>query len=135
MGYDDGLARLKQRFARIPVAIREKVAVATLEVANDLADQMRRLAPEDTGALKDSITVTPGGKRTPPHSQPGGEVMVPEGTAMVTAGNDEARYPHLVEWGTDDAEAQPFFFPAIRLGRKRAAAKLRRAIRKAARDA
>jgi len=95
---------------------------------------MRNLAPVDTGALRESIVVTPGGQNTPPYSQPGGSRVVPENAAVVTAGNDGVRYPHLVEYGTKDAVAQPFFWPAVRSKKKKIANRVKRSISKAARE-
>jgi HK97 gp10 family phage protein len=48
--------------------------------------------------------------------------------AIVTVGNTDVRYPHLVEYGTSDTPAQPFFWPGFRLTRKRAANRIKRAI-------
>ncbi|WP_158693525.1 phage portal protein [Neorhizobium alkalisoli] len=44
-------------------------------------------------------------------------------------------YPHLVEYGTADTDAQPYFWPALRLLRKRLQQRIDRAGRKAVRDA
>lgn len=108
---------------------------ALIKAGNAVADDMRRLAEtsRDTGNLIESIAVTPGGKSTPPYSQPGGEAVVPENSVMITAGDSDTRYPHLIEWGSKRSKAQPFFWPAFRLGRKKAAQSIQRAIRKALR--
>jgi HK97 gp10 family phage protein len=123
--------RLKKRLAAIPRAVKQAVVPALMTSGNELADRMRALAPEDTGALKESITVTPPGGTTPPYSQPGGSQTAGETQVLVTAGNDDVRYPHLVEYGTEEAAAQPYFWPAYRLTKKRAANRIKRAIRKA----
>jgi hypothetical protein len=96
---------------------------------------MRRLAETSrrTGALINSIKVTGPGETTPSHSQPDGSNRVPENAAAVTAGNSDVRYAHLVEYGTQQAPAKPFFFPAVRLDRKRINNRIKRAIRKAVR--
>ncbi len=96
---------------------------------------MRNLAPEDTGDLKYSIKYTMPGDSTPPYSQPGGSTVAAENQLLVTAGNDDVRYPHLVEYGTKDAEAQPYFWPAYRLKKKRLSNRIKRAIRKAVKEA
>ncbi|KAB0570584.1 HK97-gp10 family putative phage morphogenesis protein [Brucella pituitosa] len=132
--YDAQLRNLKDRLARIPEAMRERLMAETETAANEIADQIRNFAPVDDGDLKESITVTGPGHTTPPHSQPGGSQTVPEGVYMITAGNSKVRYAHLVEWGTEKNEAQPFFFPAIRLKRKKTKAALRRAARKALKE-
>lgn len=125
--------RLQRRLASIPARVKQAVQPALQRSGEEVADLMEQLAPEDTGALKDSITVTPAGQRTPPYSQPGGATTVPENAVAITVGNDEVRYPHLVEFGTSEAAAQPFFWPAVRLTRKRFTNRIKRAVRRAIR--
>lgn len=136
MSDDGGLRRFQARMRAIPKAVREAVQPALVKSADETADLMRRMAEgsRDTGALIESITVTGPGQTTPPYSQPGGSYTVQESEAVITAGNSEVRYPHLVEHGTTKAPAQPFFWPGFRLGRKRAAARIKRAMSKAIRD-
>lgn len=132
----NGLARLNRRLKAIPKAAKEAVLPALKRAGEDLAKDMRQLAQRsrDTGALIESITVTPAGQTTPPYSQPGGEQVVPENAVVVTAGNSAVRYPHLVEYGTAKAPAQPFFWPAVRLNRKKLANRIKRAVGKAVRS-
>lgn len=127
--------RLQKRLKAIPRAVKQAVVPALMTSGNELADRMKHLAPEDTGALKDSITVTPPGGTTPPYSQPGGSRTAGENQVLVTAGNSEVRYPHLVEYGTEEAAAQPYFWPAYRLTKKRITNRVKRAVRKAVREA
>lgn len=130
---DNGLDRMNRRFAAVLTNVREVVQPALVKGAEEIAATQRQLAPEDTGDLKDSITVTPPGGTTPAYSQPGGSRTAKDGEAIVTAGNIGVRYPHLVEYGTSDAPAQPFFWPGFRLKRKRAQDRIKRAISKAVR--
>ncbi|RJG44915.1 HK97-gp10 family putative phage morphogenesis protein [Mesorhizobium sp. DCY119] len=132
---DGGIGSLKRRLAAIPKAAKERAAIDTLAAAEDMANIMRSLAPEDEGDLKASIAVTPGGQSTPAYSQPGGASIVPENQVAITAGNTAVRYPHLVEHGTEKAEAQPFFWPGYRLGKKKALNKIKAGIRKAIKEA
>lgn len=118
----------------IPQAVRQAVVPALTTSGNELVSRMRALAPERTGDLKESIEATPPGQSTPAYSQPGGSRVAGELEVVVTAGNSDVRYPHLVEYGTADAAAQPFFWPAFRLTRKRAAGRIKRAITKAVRS-
>ena len=134
MARDGGLERFHRRMQAIPVDVRAAVRPALVSAAEDMAVTMRALAPEDTGALKRSIAVTGPGQATPAYSQPGGSSVVGDLQAAVTAGETAVRYAHLVEYGTARAPAQPFFWPAVRLHRKKAAAKIKRAISKAVRD-
>ena len=60
---------------------------------------------------------------------------MPENAAVVTVGNSDVRYGHLVEYGTADTAAQPFFWPSVRLLRKRTTDRIKRAITKAVREA
>lgn len=126
--------RLQKRLAAIPQAVKEAVQPALLKSGEELAERMRALAPEDTGDLKESIAVTPPGGTTPPYSQPGGSTLAGDNQVLVTAGNIDVRYPHLVEYGTAEAPAQPYFWPAYRLTKKRIQNRTKRAISKAVRE-
>lgn len=161
MSGDGGLASFQRRMRAIPKAAREAVTPALMREAHDMADLMERLVPEDDGDLMNSITVTGPGEPTPPHSQPGGSAVVPENGVAITAGNSEVRYAHMVEYGTAAHDvskgaasvsgrlrarffggrqhpgmtAQPFFWPAYRMRRKRALNRIKRAIGKAIKEA
>ncbi len=130
------MARLKARFNAVPVRARQAAQASLQKSGDELAAVMRTLAESsrDTGALIDSIEVTPGNMNTPPFSQPGGSTVVPENAVMVTAGNEDVRYPHLVEHGTSEADAQPFFWPAFRMLRDRIKRRTTRDIRNAVRS-
>lgn len=129
------LARLTKRLEAIPREVKEAVVPALMKSGEELADQMRNLAPEDEGDLKASIAVTGPGERTPAYSQPGGFMTVPENAAAVTVGNENVRYAHLVEYGTSKSQAQPYFWPAYRILKKRLAGRIKRAVSKAVREA
>lgn len=134
---NNGLAETMAAFDRIARAPREAVIPALLKSGDELASAQKALAEtsRDTGALIDSIAVTMPGHATPAYSQPGGSRVAGETEVIVTAGNSEVRYPHLVEFGTSDTDAQPFFWPAFRLLRKRAQNRINRAAKKAVKDA
>lgn len=127
--------RLSRRLEAIPRNVRAAVAPALIKAGGDLANMQRILAPRDTGALQDSIAVTGPGQQTPPYSQPGGSTLARENQVLVTVGNTDVRYPHLVEYGTADTAAQPYFWPAYRLMKKKLANRIKRAIRKAVKEA
>lgn len=137
MADDGGFSRLQRRMAAIPKRVRDNVLPAIEKQADAMAATMRQLAPDDpaTGEpdLRTSIEITPAGGVTPPYSQPGGMMRVPENTVAVTVGNEDVRYPHLVEYGTVKAPAQPFFWPAVRLHNKKAKAAIKRAVGRAVR--
>jgi len=132
---NDGLDDLMKAFDRLKKAPRDAVLKALTTSAESIASTQRALAPEDTGALKDSITVTLPGQSTPPYSQPGGNRVAGDNEVIITVGDTDTRYPHLVEYGTSKTDAQPFFWPGFRLQRKRAQQRIDRAGRKAIRDA
>ena len=148
---DGGLASFQRRMKAIPKAARLAVRPALMKGAEEIAEKQRLLAlrSKDTGDLIESITITGPQETTPPYSQPGGFMVVPELTAAVTAGNSKVRYAHLVEHGTrprmlqskrqagfhPGTPAQAFFWPGFRLARKRALGRIKRAIGKAIREA
>lgn len=133
---DAQIARMKARFNAVPVRARSAAQTSLLKSGNELAGLMRSLAESsrDTGALIDSIEVTPGDQNTPPFSQPGGSTVVPGNAVMVTAGNEDVRYAHLVEHGHSEAAPRPFFWPAFRMLRTRIKNRTTRDIRKAVRS-
>nr|WP_196107489.1 MULTISPECIES: HK97-gp10 family putative phage morphogenesis protein [unclassified Ochrobactrum] len=114
MADDGGLARLNNRLSAIPGKVKEAAIKAVMSQAKLMAKEMKEKAPAKTGKLRESIVVTGPDKSTPPYSQPGGQVVIPETTAAVTAGNKDVRYAHLVEYGTKKAKEQPFFWPTVR---------------------
>jgi hypothetical protein len=44
------------------------------------------------------------------------------------------RYPHLLEYGTTKAPAQPFFWVSYRLSKKRIISRIKRAINRAVKE-
>ncbi len=131
MADDGGLAKLQRRLLAIPRDVVEAGGKAAQRQAEQIAATARALAPEKTGDLKRSISVTPAGQQTPAYSQPGGSMTVASNAAAVTAGDTDVRYPHLVEYGSRNANARPFFWPAVRLHRKRSQKAIKAAIRRA----
>ncbi len=79
---------------KLPVAVEEGLAI--------LAEEMRRLAPVDSGALRESIHVVKGAVEI------GGQV-----------GGKHRHYALFVEFGTVDMPAQPFIRPAVDVSRNR----------------
>lgn len=133
MANDGGLARLNARLAALPAVVKEAAQKAVVRQAEAMAKAMQAKTPVDSGKLRDSITVTHPDSHTPPYSQPGGQVIIPETSAAITAGNSEVRYAHLVEFGTVKAPAQPYFWPTVRAGNKKAQRNIKGAITRAIR--
>lgn len=130
------LQRVLDKIEGIPDAIRAEVTPNLLKSGEELAGLMAHFAEpsRDSGELIDSITVTPPGGTTPAYSQPGGSHTVGPLQVAVTVGNEDVRYPHLVEYGTVLADAHPFFWPAVRCLQKRITNRTNRAIRAAAKN-
>lgn len=130
------LMRLQKRLAAIPKAVRDATQPALRTSGQELVDAMKALAEPSrkTGELINSITYTTAGNTTPPYSEPGGSRVVPENTVAVTAGNSKVRYPHFVEYGTSKMAAEPFFWPAYRLLKKKLSTRIKRAASKAVRE-
>ena len=130
------LERLQKRLKAIPKAVRDAVQPALRASGQELVDAMKALAEPSrkTGELIDSITYTTAGNTTPPYSEPGGSRVVPENAVAVTAGNTKVRYPHFVEYGTSKMAAEPFFWPAYRLLKKKLSARIKRSASKAVRE-
>lgn len=120
------------RLGRIPPAVRKRINQANEKSAEDLAAMMVRLAPRDpygTGDLVRSIryyelTNDAGAGNT------GGGV-----TWVVAAGNEDAFYARLVEFGAAKGSApRPFFYPSYRAMRRLIKARQLRAFRQAIKE-
>ena len=133
--FDNGLASVNAAYDRVLAAAKEAALAAILKDAEELAALQRRLAPKDTGALADSIHVAKPGEATPAFSQPGGSRVAGPNQAIVTVGDHEVRYAHLVEYGTAKIEAQSFFWSALRLLRPRFKRRDRSAVLRAVKKA
>lgn len=136
MAQDGGLTKLQRRLKALPEEVKKAVQPALEKSAEEITGAMKQFAESsrDTGGLIDSIAITLPSERTPAYSQPGGAKVVEENQVAITVGNSGVRYPHFVEYGTSKAAAQPFFWPAFRLHRKRAERRIKAAIRKAVKD-
>ncbi len=105
------------RMRRLPQEIRAEVSKAMHVSAEVTTEHIKSAAPEDDGHLKDSVTFA--------------DDSGPEKVAVkIIAGNTDAFYARMVEFGTYLQVAQPFFYPSIRTEKKRNKARLSRAARK-----
>lgn len=137
--------RLFAKLQRLAPEAAKQIGIEAEKAGSEMVRIAQGYVPVDKGDLRDSIVMTPGGAQTPVYSQPGGSIKVPEHAALITAGNSKVRYPHLVEYGArphiaggqfagaahPGAPAQPYFWPAFRLMRRRFRARMSRAINKA----
>jgi HK97 gp10 family phage protein len=130
------LERLRKRFEAIPKAVRDAFKPDLAACGQELVTAMKALAEPSrrTGDLIDSITFTTGGNTTPPYSEPGGSRVVPEYAVVVTAGDTKTRYVHFVEYGTSKMTAEPFFWPAYRLLKRKLSLRIKRGASKAVRE-
>jgi HK97 gp10 family phage protein len=127
---DGGISRLQARLLAIPQQVRDGIKPAMEKSAQEIVDAMKTLVPVKTGHLRDSIGWTWG-------DPPKGSVVLGKSSALegltitIYAGEGEhdVFYARFVEFGTAHAHAHPFFFPAYRLYKKRAANRIKRAVR------
>jgi HK97 gp10 family phage protein len=143
-----GVRRARRKIAALPSEARIAMTAALETSAAELVALQKRLAPERTGALKDSIGWTTKVSGVPAYAafQKSGMARAKaEGgmVAIVFAGNTNVRYAHLVEFGAPPHEAggmfegahhpgapaQPFFFPAYRALKKQIKKNMRKAVR------
>lgn len=144
--FQEGMRKLNRKLTMlIPRAARQAGVRATRQGAKELVAMQKRSAPVDDGDLRESITYTEPYGTTPPYSQPGGGRRARAEEFIVTAGNTDVRYPHLVEFGTaphtaggflegaqhPGTAAQPFFWPSYRALKGRIARRTNKAIKEA----
>lgn len=112
--------RLKRKLAAIPKAVRQAVEPSLDRSADELVSTMRRLAPDDPNTpapdLKTSIKYRDGDH---------------DFARVVFTDDFKARW---LEFGTVKMSAQPFFWPAYRLSKKRITNRIKRAVGKAVRE-
>lgn len=147
-----GISDLNKKVAALPRRIERAAKDAMEKGADELVAMMKRLVPQDTGDLRDSIGWTWG-------NAPAGSRVIAQSDAnerglriTVYAGSKKAYYAAWVEFGTaphnvasgggnkshsgdvnghPGNRAQPFFFPSYRALRKRIQARIKRQTRAA----
>ena len=132
-----GRDKLKAKLMAIPKVARAEIRKALEKSAAEIAATQQSFAPFVSGALRASIGYTFGNYRPDNANVRGvasGVVGDPDLSVTIHAGDATAWYAAFVEFGTVRTRAQPFFFPAWRLGRRRARNRISRAITKAAKQ-
>lgn len=154
--------RLLKKMAALPAAVRQEMKAAIKQSADEIVALQKSLAPEESGDLIRSIRAVSGTYR-PENSNVRGMSAGVEGdpdlTVTIVAGDANAWYARLVEFGTKPhtikakrpggllnvfglfvervehpgAKPRPFFYPAYRSLRRRAKGRITRAAKKAAR--
>lgn len=114
----EGMDRLNRRFRDLPNRTGRLIHDALDKGAGEVAATAKTLAPVDSGELRDSIehTIAP--------------MAMDKGAVAIV--KTDLFYSRFVEFGSQGRPAQPFFFPAYFLLRKRVTRRIRRAIKKAA---
>jgi HK97 gp10 family phage protein len=123
--------KLGKQLESIPNEVLAMLRPALVKGAQDIADTMEALVPEDDGDLLGSIAVTGPNETTPPYAAGGGSVTLAATQAAVTVGNTDVRHGHLQEFGTVNHEAQPFMRPAFRLKKAKVQRRIATAVNKA----
>lgn len=132
MARGNGLDDLERRIKAMPLAARDEIGKALDASATEIAGAAQLLAPAEDGDLRASIRTGQGEHDLSRTIEAGGPTTTRPVREGVSATYD---YALGTEWGTADTRAQPYFFPAWRLGRKRAKGRIARAVRKAAKAA
>ena len=108
--------RLQARLAKVPDIARAAAAKAMEEGAAEIVAEMKRLAPVESGKLRDSINWTwgdvPAGSFTIADIRSGKNSGEQYATLRIKiyAGSREAYYARWQEFGTKNQPAQPFFY-------------------------
>jgi len=137
----DGVGNLKSKLRRLPRVAKEEIRKGLEQSATEIVDLMKRMAPVESGKLRDSIGWTWG---APPDGAMVFTKVVGDAGLAITiyAGSNETyvegervdfQNAFLQEFGTIKMKANPFFRPAWRFSRKRAQSRVNRALGKAAR--
>lgn len=105
-----GLSKLKRNLKRIPVVAVQTGARELEGIAADIKADAATMAPVETGALADSITID-------------GSSNARRARYMVKTGEP---YAGFVEFGTNDTAAEPFMRPAAEKAAKRLPASAKR---------
>ena len=133
--------RLQARLAKVPDIARAAAAKAMEEGAAEIVAEMKRLAPVESGKLRDSINWTwgdvPAGSFTIADIRSGKNSGEQYATLRIKiyAGSREAYYARWQEFGTKNHPAQPFFFVSWKAQRAKFRKRIRDAVKTAIKEA
>jgi HK97 gp10 family phage protein len=100
----EGFAEIARLLRELGPQLAAKVGDrAVRRAAKPLVDEMKRLVPVDTGALRRSLAAA-ANRRNKRQSRRG---------VRIGARRPESRIAHLVEFGTSHSAAKPFMRPAL----------------------
>lgn len=98
-------------FDDLSYKVKRELAKAIKDEADGLADAIKEAAPAKSGALRDSVKVRRKKNDLDLEVTAGGDTT----TKKVRAGSGvDYDYARAVEFGTVNAEAEPFFYPTYR---------------------
>lgn len=133
------IAKVTRQIMAFPAKVKTAVKAEMARQADEVVRLAKQFAPEgDTGNLRDSIgwvwgTIIPkgsvriggvGNDRAAPNQK--SDMVI-----TIFAGNRDAFYARWQEFGTQAMTANPFFYPAYRLRRRKIRAGINKAIRTA----
>nr|WP_314437611.1 HK97-gp10 family putative phage morphogenesis protein [uncultured Brevundimonas sp.] len=132
-GFGDGKRRLSKKMAAVPKEVRKALRAQNKANANELVDTMRGFAPVRDGALVTSIKGkdVSNSQRISQRVKAGGQQTTKAVRKSAKGTAPDYDYALAVEYGTEDMAAQPFFWPAWRLKRRRFKSRMSRAAKKA----
>lgn len=123
-------SEFKRRLAKLPEAIRKADAEAVEQNAREWVTMAKSLAPRDKGTLLASIENEA--------TETGGQIVRAGGKATtreVRAGSGASvDYAVQQEFGNEQMQPSPFFWPAYRSLRKRFGSRRKRALSKALKE-
>lgn len=130
-------ARAKRIMKALPPAVEKRLAAQNEANANELVDTMKGFIDDKSGALSSTV------KR---EAAPEKSVLAQRVSAGGAATTKRVRkskkgtaplydYANANEYGTEDMPAQPFFWPAWRLKRRRFKSRMSRAGKKGIQEA
>lgn len=152
------LASFNRKLDRVIRDTQSEMRLAIGKAAQMVVEEQRRLAPVQSGALRNSITWNWGSAPKYATMKAVRKSRDSSMMAVISAGNEAVRYAHLVEFGTaphslakgasrkrgrlqdqgvmhPGATAQPFFWPGWRLARNKARRMIRKDLQTAVRRA
>jgi len=148
-----GRTELQRKLKLIPEAIKPPIKAAIAAGAEDVSEMQRRLVVERSGDLRESIVWRWGTEARVAYSTLSSAKRGtgdPSMAAILSAGNVDVRYAHLVEHGTaphpiggffkgqglthPGTAPRPFFFPPYRAKRRAVKTRITRAMTKALRE-
>lgn len=122
------VAQFQQLMENIPKEVAAELESAVAEAAEGMAAQMRQAVPrgiDGRNELLESIRVAPGKHPLRKVIRAGGPLTTRKGKGK------DYDYARAVEFGRQDAAAQPFFWPVYRLTKKSWKSKVARKAKKA----